>query len=295
MAPGQGVAARPAKWAGNKRWGARGVRLVFAADLHGDRNQYEELARLVDAEQPSLVVLGGDLFPHARRSEGPPLAFVDWLASWVARLSVPVAAIAGNDDWPACMDALAQVPGVTVLGLAPVAVAGLRLQGYPYVPPTPFLRQDYVRRDLVQDRPLLPAGAWVSHPAVREVPPHHLLDLPSVEEDLAALVPDAVWVVHTPPHGGRLDVIRDGAHVGSRALLAQVRRLQPPLVLGGHIHEAPAVTGCWAERVGRTVCVNPGRGQRLHAVVVDLQDVPSTLRHTVYGPWVPDSLADGGN
>lgn len=80
-------------------------------------------------------------------------------------------------------------------------------------------------------------------------------------------------------------MIRSGADVGSRALAAEVERLQPPLVLSGHIHKAPATSGRWAERRGRTLCVNPGRGERLHAVLVDLSDPAGTLRHTVYGPW----------
>lgn len=98
---------------------------------------------------------------------------------------------------------------------------------------------------------------------------------PTIEADLEALARASdpartVYVVHTPPWGTRLDVMHGGAHIGSRALRAFVERHQPPLTLHGHVHESPRLTGRIDDRLGRTLCVNPGASrQRLRAVLVD--------------------------
>ncbi len=72
---------------------------------------------------------------------------------------------------------------------------------------------------------------------------------------------------HTPPRDV-LDTTAAGTHIGSVALRRVVERLQPPLVLCGHVHEAPRIEGRWARHLG--LCINRGRGERPHAVWVDV-------------------------
>ncbi len=62
-----------------------------------------------------------------------------------------------------------------------------------------------------------------------------------------------VLVSHTPPYGTKLDVIRSGAHVGSKALREYIEKNQPLLCVCGHIHESPGI-----DQIGRTVLVNAG-------------------------------------
>ena len=40
---------------------------IFASDLHGHRSRYEKLFSAIRQERPDLVLLGGDLLPHALR------------------------------------------------------------------------------------------------------------------------------------------------------------------------------------------------------------------------------------
>jgi len=75
---------------------------------------------------------------------------------------------------------------------------------------------------------------------------------------------DAVLVTHAPPYGC-LDINFSGKHRGSRALRRIVEKWEPILVLSGHIHEAPGI-----ERLGRSVCVNPGPAKEGKAAVVEL-------------------------
>lgn len=101
---------------------------------------------------------------------------------------------------------------------------------------------------------------------------------PTMEAELAALAARAaevgapartVWVTHSPPHEV-LDQMHGGARIGSRAVRALVERLAPPLTLHGHVHEAPVLLKRILERVGPTVCVNPGTSRlKLRAALVD--------------------------
>lgn len=263
------------------------MKLVFAADLHGDLAHYETLGDLVKAERPAALLLGGDLFPGAGRKDGPPLGFVRGpFASFLTRIGIPTFAIVGNDDWPTAAEAMARLPDLHLLSPSPIRFGNHVLQGYPYVTPTPFRRQDFVRRDLTTDVVALVRGAYITQPIVQEVASDYLEGLASIEEELLSLVGgEAIWIAHCPPWGGSLDVVSDGSHVGSRALLNRIKDRQPLVTLHGHIHESPSVSGAWAERHGRTISVNPGRGDRLHAVVFNTEAVAETLRHTVYGSY----------
>ena len=264
------------------------MRLLYAADLHGDRAHYAALAELARTVHPTALILGGDLLAHTHVAE-EQIAFArSPLRDLLRDVGRPVYAVPGNTDWPV---GLAELEGcVRFLGPAPVPLpGGPSLLGYPFVPPTPFRRKDFERRDLVGDRIIPPAEAYTSDPdgTTHPATANHFASLPSIEEDLAGWSGPAgssLWVVHTPPHG-TLDTVASGAQVGSRALAAAMRRITPPVLLCGHIHEAPQQLGRWAERVGRTLIINPGHGQRLHAVVLEISPVGDVLAaaHTEFG------------
>jgi len=48
-----------------------------------------------------------------------------------------------------------------------------------------------------------------------------------------------------------------------------INKEQPSLTLHGHIHEGPQ-TGSWKDTIGKTICVNPGRGNMLNMIIIDL-------------------------
>jgi len=96
---------------------------------------------------------------------------------------------------------------------------------------------------------------------------------------------NAIFNIHVPPYATGLDEApklgEDGtpsgtenAPVGSTAVKEAIMEYQPLLSLHGHIHESRGV-----QRLGRTVCVNPGSvyGEgMLQGVVVDL--VPGKVK-----------------
>lgn len=74
------------------------------------------------------------------------------------------------------------------------------------------------------------------------------------DEELSDLVvPDCdVVLSHTPPARTKLDVMRDGRHIGSEVIRRVAEDLEGVLVCG-HVHEAPGL-----ELVGRSLCYNVG-------------------------------------
>jgi Icc-related predicted phosphoesterase len=281
------------------------MRLVYATDLHGDAGSYEALATLACAEQADAVLLGGDLcaynreaVPQLRFVEGPFRSFLTSLNS----AAVPVLAIPGNVDRPATIARLRQFERdglLRLLGLEPYRLAlpggnaePLDVIGYSHVPPTPFRLKDHERRDLSGERYHAPWPILTSPPAsagaLAEVPADHLNQLPSIEEELAKIPTIegcCLLVAHSPPWGGMLDLSGSGDHVGSRAVRAWIEDRQPLLALHGHIHEAPDRSGRWAERIGRTICINPGPSAdgSLQAVIAETSDLLRSLRHTHRG------------
>jgi Icc-related predicted phosphoesterase len=79
-------------------------------------------------------------------------------------------------------------------------------------------------------------------------------------------------VIHGPPAGLGLDVVRGGQPVGSSATTRFIEKTQPCLTLHGHIHESPEESGVWMANVGKTVCIQPGQSASgLSVVVGDLE------------------------
>ncbi len=248
---------------------------VYASDLHGNREAYDRLFAL----EADAVVLGGDLLPYPLKTGGDWVSiqrsFVEeYLADKFA--SRPCYWIPGNDDWEAVLAPL-EAKGTPIHGRAVPFLDGYSIAGYACVPVTPFGMKDFDRYDLEgwepRDEPRLclrssPAG-------VESVPLEEVRERGTIAADLERLASlsdpaRTVYVVHSPPFATTLDRLQGGiTPIGSRALRTFIDRRQPPLTLHGHVHESPGV-----ERLGRTICVNPGDSKsRLRAVRVDLKDL----------------------
>ncbi len=272
----------------------------FTSDLHGQGALYEQLVAIVATRRPRAVLIGGDLAPHAAGPEGVAhqRVFLEgFLVEFARRLreaspESDLLLLMGNDDWAANHDCLERHDGGLwrLLHDRVVEVDGVPVAGLSWVPITPFSLKDWERWD--DGEPESPArlDGWVSGP--RGLTPYRFdpeRREPTIASALASLATrttphETVFVLHSPPHGTRCDMIGARAHVGSRAIRAFVERHQPPLVLAGHIHESPRVSSSYRDILGRTVAVNPGQfgTQRLCGVWLDPARPTETLRHTVY-------------
>jgi Icc-related predicted phosphoesterase len=273
----------------------------FTSDLHGQGELYEQIVVLAAERQPGAVLLGGDLAPHATGVPGVrhQRVFLEgFLVEFARRLreaapGVELLLLMGNDDWAANHDVLDRHDGElwTSMHARATEVQGVRVAGLSWVPITPFAIKDWERWEDGGDESPPRLNGWLSSgDGLREFRFDPERRTPTLAGALAELLPlsppaDTAYMLHSPPRGTACDVIATGEHVGSRAIRSFVETQQPRLVLSGHIHESPRVSGAWRDRIGHTTVVNPGQfgGPRLSGVWFDPQRPDVTLRHSVQG------------
>jgi len=272
----------------------------FTSDLHGSGELYEQVMVLAAAHRPRAVILGGDLAPHGTGAAGVghQRVFLEgFLVEFARRLreAVPggeLLLLMGNDDWSANHDVLDRHDGALWRSLHArvTQVDGIPVGGMSWVPITPFAIKDWERWEDGADETPARLHGWLSGgDGVREFRFDPERRSPTIADGLDALASrspsgDSVYVLHSPPRDTACDVIATRQHVGSRAIRAFVESRQPRLVLSGHIHESPRVSGAWRDRLGDTPVVNPGQfgSRELSGVWFDPERPAETLRHTVY-------------
>lgn len=172
--------------------------------------------KLVEMSQAAdLVIAAGDFTNHRQDLAGA-MALLDGLKA-------PVVMVPGNNESEDELRAVAP-EGAAVLHGESAEVAGLKLFGIGYaIPVTPF--KDW-SCDLTEEQ-----GT----------------------ELLANCGEVDVLITHSPPKGV-VDVTSQGMSLGSTAVLETIKRVQPPLVVCGHIHD------CWGQsaQVGGSRVVNLG-------------------------------------
>jgi len=190
------------------------MRLLLSSDIHCDATAARSL--VTRSADADVLVCAGDLAVMRKGLQGT----VDVLSGTPA----PAVLVAGNgESAEELADACSAWPTARVLHGSGCELGGVRFWG------------------VGGATPVTPFGDWS-------------YDLTEAEaEALLEGCPDgAVLVTHSPPHG---HVDRAGGHhLGSRAVLAAIRRTRPRLVVCGHIH------GCWTQESweGDTRIVNAG-------------------------------------
>lgn len=251
---------------------------LFVTDLHGDRWKYRKALSLARERGIRLIINGGDIAPHGRAQEDQGRFLREFLDPFLAACQakgVRNLMITGNDDLQA-HDALvdgicARYPLAENLSGRLVRLGPYDFIGMNLVTDFPFRLKDRARRDATGS-PLprqFGSGLLSTPQGWEEVPDWaaRAQALPTIEEELASLPRPrdpsrSVYVLHGPPSGMGLDVVRGGEAVGSAATRRFIERAQPLLTLHGHIHESPEESGAWMDRLGRTVCIQPGQSSR---------------------------------
>jgi Icc-related predicted phosphoesterase len=274
----------------------------FTSDLHGQGELYEQVVSLAAEQRPAAVLLGGDLAPHGTGAPGVrhQRVFLEgFLVEFARRLreaapGAELLLLMGNDDWAANHDVLERHDGTLwhTLHARALRIRDTWVAGLSWVPITPFAIKDWERwEDGGEEAPPRLHGWLSGGETLREFRFDPERRTPTIADGLAELAllsapADTVYVLHSPPRDTACDVIAARQHVGSRAIRRFVETRQPRLVLSGHIHESPRVSGAWRDRLGLTPVVNPGQfgSPKLAGVWFDPQHPQESLRHTVLGP-----------
>jgi Icc-related predicted phosphoesterase len=274
--------------------------VVYTSDLHGNKEHYQELFELAEQRKAQAIIIGGDMLPI----HGPFKYSLQEQRNFIFSYLEPkirdfcsrapqttIYTMLGNDDWQASNVHLGLLVAKGTLRL--LHGEKHELVGYAHVPPTPFTIKDGERRDLqkdVVDQQRCTACVSLGAKIVVVDPEQYFASVMSIEEELERLPKErdprrTVYVMHSPPFKTNLDRLFDGRWVGSRAIRAFIEKRQPYLTLHGHIHESSEISGTYWDRIGKTICINPGQStEELYAVVLELEDITATIEHTVFGP-----------
>jgi Icc-related predicted phosphoesterase len=289
------------------------MKVLYTSDLHGEIHLYQELLALTISSSADIVALGGDLlpsFPPTKRYEDMlpnQRIFVDqflflFLKRIVETTSIKqIFLIPGN--WDLGYPYLFKEPMDGIIDLNQRSYRlknGYELIGYPFVPPTPFRPKDYEKMDDLE-----PAWPPQKNPSyirssdqtdqLTPIDPYLFLrQRETIREDLDRLPKPlhqkrAIYLMHSPPFGTRLDLIQGGKSAGSHSIKAFIEEHQPLLTLHGHIHESPDLSGAYFDRIGETLSINPGQSVwtgrdflKLHAVTFEMEKVEETMTHTCF-------------
>lgn len=190
------------------------MKLLVFSDLHRDRDAAHAL---VERAAEADVLIGAGDFAVMRSG-------IDDVIGILSAVDKPTVLVPGNGESDAELrEACAGWASAHVLHGAGVTLSGVPFYGIGAgIPVTPF-------------------GEWS-------------FDLTEAEAEtmLAECPRQGVLVSHSPPHG-HVDEA-GGRHLGSHAVLETIERVEPRLVICGHIH------GWWGKRstVGTTLVLNAG-------------------------------------
>ena len=291
------------------------MQVLYTSDLHGEIYLYQELFTLASSSSAKIIALGGDLlpsFPPTKRYQDMvpnQIRFMDeflfpFFKKILATTSVEqVFLIPGN--WDLGYPYLFKEPIEGMIDLNQKSYLlknGYEFIGYPFVPPTPFRPKDYEKMDdLEADWPPQKNPSYIlsSHQSNQLIPidPYVFLRRrETIGEDLNRLqkpfdYKKTIYLMHSPPFKTSLDFIQGGKSAGSRSVKVFIERHQPCLTLHGHIHESPELSGHYFDRVGKTLCINPGQltwtgrdAFKLTAVSFEIENIEETLNHTLFQP-----------
>ena len=289
------------------------MKLLYTSDLHGEIHLYQELLTLAISSSAEIIALGGDLLPSLpptkRYEDMVPNQknFINQILSpffkkVIATTSVKqIFIIPGN--WDLGYPHLFKEPleGIVDLDRKNYRLKnGYELIGYPFVPPTPFRPKDYEKMDdpeaawPPQKNPSYIRSSDQTNQLVPVDPYLYLRHRETIRQDLNRLPKPlhhrrAIYIMHSPPFGTRLDLIQGGNSAGSRSIKAFIEEHQPLLTLHGHIHESPEISSAYFDRIEETFSINPGQFtqtgrdfSKLHAVTFEMENIEETLTHTCF-------------
>ena len=293
------------------------MRILYASDLHGRVNLYEELTELAARSDARIIVLGGDLFPTLIPN---PISLINGRADFQddlkgqfrfvedylvpkmrdfmsAHKGVRLLYVPGNHDWIPVVERFGNMLTEALnIHARIVLLNGIAFFGYACVTDSTFWVKDYARRDRKDDS-YVPSRFAIRSDTDKLVSSpggEYAMNKKSIEEELADVPLDdpgrTICIFHCPPYDTGLDTLHDGRPIGSRAIRSYLEGMQPGLSLHGHIHESPYMSGIYKTILGATLAANPGHGpDSLHALIFDAFDPAGTMTHSIFGRTMSDA------
>lgn len=265
------------------------MKFIYATDLHGDQHKYGAVLDYATRLGIKVIHLGADLLP-----KGPGILKIQknfvkgFLADFYEEAKnkgITVLAFFGNDDIYTRKQYFRKFGSLLDENL--FETEGYTFTAYGYVPDYMFglktaCKLDYpgwwCPEDYIHDPSDVGGEGFYGIEDIQK----YFLEKGTIEEDLRTFPggDSIIAAIHTPPFDSGLDVVPRGdgkyLNVGSRAVRKWIETAQPRMVLSGHIHEAPSISGLWKCQIGKTLVLQPGQKDR-GAVLVAVDVQPETI------------------
>jgi Icc-related predicted phosphoesterase len=247
------------------------LRFVYATDIHGDLSKYEKVYQFALDHDINLIHLGADLLPKGSDIEVKQKKFIkkDFKNFYETceDKGIKVLSFFGNDDLYPMKKYYREY--ADLLDERPYTQDGYEFKAYGYVLDYPFglktaCKLDYSGWRFPEEYISAPfeyteKKGWET---VKDLG-KYFAKKGTIEDDLKKIraTDKTIMAIHMPPQSLNLDVCIDGRRVGSKAVLDWAVKNQPLVLLTGHIHESPSVTGTWKVAVGKTLVIQPGQSE----------------------------------
>ena len=239
--------------------------VLYVTDVHGDENVYETLLDKAIKNKVKAIIIGGDVTPLVAvfavnsiqiQRNFLVMYLIPLLENFKKISKIEIFLMLGNDDFSVNSDVLQKAEKKGTLKLMHnkiVKIGDREVVGYSCINPSDFL--------------IFPINDWVKKED--EI----TKDLEKITRGLDPK--KTILVTHAPPVNTALDMLYDGNHVGSEAVRKFIEKNQPYLVLAGHIHESPTMSGTIKDKIGKTICIQPGNAK---TVLIDLDEPEKVKR-----------------
>jgi len=191
---------------------------VMLTDIHGKNENISKISEVL--AEADAVIISGDITHFGREKEATKVL------ENIKRFNPNIFAVSGNCDYPG-VEKILDEGGYNINGTL-ISVGGFSVIGLAGSLPCPGRTPNEFTEDELESA-LKNAVSGMT------------------------LKSNLILVSHQPPVNSISDEVREGIHVGSKAVRSFIEKYQPLVCFTGHIHE-----GIGIDTIGKTKIVNPG-------------------------------------
>lgn len=215
------------------------MKILAVTDIHGS---YNKVSEFLNKEVPDMLVIGGDLTTAGTVQEA------ESAIKQFQKRCEKIFCIAGNMDFKQ-HDQLFDEMGIS-LNCKGVIIDNIGLCGVSGIPHS-HLQTPYEIPEEEITQKLIKAYLQIKSVHVK------------------------ILVTHAPPFETRVDIVRTGIHVGSKAVRKFIENYKVDLVICGHIHESNG-----QDILNKTKIVNCGPACNGYYVMVEINSNIISVRNT---------------
>ena len=267
------------------------MKFIYTSDVHGDVYKYERLLEQAKNNDIEYIVLGGDILPKkGDRTIIQPEFIENELDKYFKKLNdckIKCILIPGNDDLENFDEELSEIcnkyPNIYDIDRKRLDINDVTFIGLSNVLDNPFARKNRVFvEDESEMQPQLSDKIYVEKGtkiiSVEEWKEYRKKNVEKTEDVLASLpeidkTKKTIYVFHGPPYGIGLDECEGNLKVGSKVVKKFLENSNCYMSLHGHIHESPKMSGLWYNKLGNTICIQPGQtelgNKTFYYVIID--------------------------